>query len=94
MRGEVSFNHPPLTLWTGIMVGGRGNLILTLLLPMPQLVYELLDTQILSAVAFRDMYDPVSFDDSEPDAVEGCKMATMAPLYLSPLWFFLRLRQQ
>ena len=59
---------------------------------MPPLVDEPLDTQLLSAVAFRGMSDPISFDDSEPDAVEGYETATTAPPSLSPLWFQLRLR--
>ena len=73
------------------MGSGRGNLTLPLLLPMPPSVDEPLDTQLLSTVAFGGMSDPVCFDDSKPDAVEGCKTAKTAPPYLLPLWFWLRL---
>ena len=84
----------PLLLWTGVMGGGRGNLTLPLLLPMPPSVDEPLDTQIFSVVAFRGMSDPVGFNDSEPGAVEGCETATTAPPSPMPQWFWLRLRPQ
>ena len=67
------------------MGGGGGNLMLPLLMPMPLLVYETLDTQILSTVAFRVMYNPVGFDDSKLDAVKGCETEMTAPPYPSPL---------
>ena len=67
------------------MGGGGGNLTLPLLLPMPPSVGEPLNTQLLRAVAFRVMSNPVGFDDSKLDAVKGCETEMTAPPYPSPL---------
>ena len=51
--GDVVPSHPPLLLWVSIMVGGGGRLMLPLLLTMTSLGDVPMDTQLLSAVAFR-----------------------------------------
>ena len=71
MGGGYLPSPSPLILWTGIMGGGGDNLTLPLFMPMPPLVDVVLDTQLLSSVYFSGIYDPIGFDDSEPDAFKG-----------------------
>ena len=88
----------PVGLLSDLCMGGRVTRsappTLPLLLPMTPSMDEALDTKLLSAVTFRGMYNPVGFNDSKLDAVEGCETATTAPPYPLQLWFLIRLRRQ
>ena len=92
--GGVYLSCPPRLLYTSVMGGNGVNLTLPLYLTMPPSVNEPLDTQLLSAVDFMGMSEPFGFDDSEPNAVEGCKTVTTAHTYPSLLWLRLRLQRR